>query len=251
MSVTEIAPDVYRISMFVPEIDLQFNNFLVLDDEPLLFHTSLRKAFPLIREDVSRVIDPARLRWIAYSHFEADECGAMNEWLAIAPNAQPACSALQALVSMNDFADRPAQAFGPGDVLVTGKRRFRFVPTPHLPHGWDATICFEETDRTMFCSDLFHHTGDVEPLTTSDILGRVRKALVEYQAHPLLMDYMPFSQCTERNFQRLAELRPATFATQHGSSYSGDGHKALNELCGIMREVLQSKSAGAAATEAA
>jgi flavorubredoxin len=233
----EIAPDVFRISVYVPEIDLQFNHFLVRDDEPVLFHTGLKRMFPEVREAVSKVLDPAKLRWIGFSHFESDECGALNEWLAVAPQATAACSWLGALVSVNDFASRPARGLQDKEVLATGKYRFRFCRTPHLPHGWDAGIFFEETSRTLFCSDLFHQTGNVEPLTQSEVTERTRDALIAYQAGPLA-DYVPYTPNTQRIFDALAALQPATVVPQHGSAYTGNGAKALHRLADVFREVL-------------
>jgi flavorubredoxin len=237
-NISEVARDIHRISVFIPEINLQFNHFLVRDDEPLLFHTGMRRIFPEVREAVSKVMDPAKLRWISWSHFEADECGALNDWLAIAPHAQPACGQLGALLSVNDFSSRPARELTRGEVLSTGRYRFRWLPTPHLPHGWDAGVCFEETEATLLSSDLFHHNGDVEASTESDVLGRVRQALVEYQAHPLLADYMPYTPRTDGLLRSLAELHPRTLATQHGSTYRGDGARAIDGLAEVMREIL-------------
>src|SRR5512141_2156174 len=137
-NIYEIAPDVYRFSIYVPEINLAFNHFLVKDDEPLLFHTGSRAMFPVLREMVAKVIDPTTLRWIGFSHFESDECGALNQWLQAAPSAQPFCSFVGAMVMVNDFADRPPRALSDNEVLSTGKHEFRFLATPHVPHGWDA-----------------------------------------------------------------------------------------------------------------
>jgi flavorubredoxin len=237
MTTTEIAPDVFRLSLYVPEFNLQFNHFLVRDDEPLLYHTGMRKMFPQVREAVAKLIDPAKLRWIGFSHFEVDECGSLNDWLAIAPRAQAVCSVVGALVNMGDFAVRPARGLKADEVFSTGKYRFRFRSTPHLPHGWDAGVLFEETQRTLFCSDLFHHDGDVEPVTESDILGRVRKAITDYQAGPL-MDYLPFTPKTENILHKLAEWHPKTLATMHGSAFVGDGARALRDLGIVMRDVL-------------
>ena len=184
MPVTEIAPDCYRISTFIPEIDLQFNQFLIKDDEPLLFHTGMNALFPAVREAVATIIDPSTIRWISFSHFEADECGSLNEWLQIAPAAQPVCSLVGALVSINDFSLRPAKGMNDGETFNTGQHRFRFVQTPHVPHCWEAGLLFEETKGTLLCSDLFHQNGDVEPLTESDIIDRARKTLIDYQASP-------------------------------------------------------------------
>ena len=158
-TITEIAPDLYRISIYVPEANLQFNHFLVKDDEPMLYHTGMRRMFPLVREAVTRILDPGELRWIGFSHFEVDECGALNEWLQVAPSAQAVCSIVGALVNMSDFADRPARGMAADERLSTGQYQFRFRPTPHLPHGWDAGVLFEETQRTLLCSDLFHQFG--------------------------------------------------------------------------------------------
>ncbi len=234
----EIAPGLFRISIFVPEINLQFNHFLVRDEEPLLYHTGLRRMFPLVREAVAKVMDPARIRWISFSHFEADECGALNEWLTVAPNALAVCSQLQALLSVGDFALRPPRQMTRDDILTTGKYRFRYIATPHVPHGWDASACFEETQRTLLCSDLFHHNGDVEAITSSDIVGRVQQALLEYQQHPLLADYMPYTHKSDGILKSLADLKPRLLATMHGSSFAGNSERAFSDLRAIMRTVL-------------
>jgi flavorubredoxin len=240
-SIAEIAPGVHRISILYREINLQFNHFLVVDDEPLLYHTGMRRMFPEVREAVRRVIDPARLRWIGFSHFEVDECGALNDWLRIAPQAQPVAGVVGALVNLTDFADRPPRALQADETFSTGRLRFRYRPTPHLPHGWDAGVLFEETQRVLFCSDLFTHNGDVEPLTSSDILGRTRQSLIGFQAGPL-MDYMPYTPNTRVLLEGLAALRPRTLATMHGSSFTGDGSRALIELDGVMKELLGTPS---------
>jgi flavorubredoxin len=246
MTITEVAPDVFRLSLYVPEFNLQFNHFLVRDEQPLLYHTGMRKMFPAVREAVGKLLDPATLRWIGFSHFEVDECGALNEWLAVAPQAQAVCSVVGALVNMGDFADRSARGLGSDEVLSTGKYRYRFRATPHLPHGWDAGVLFEETQRTLFCSDLFHHDGDVEAVTESDILGRVRQTLVHYQAGPL-MGYQPFTTRTEGLLAQLAAFQPRTLATMHGSTFVGDGARALRDLGTVMREVLGGENETASA----
>jgi flavorubredoxin len=170
--IDEIAPDMYRVSLYVPQFDLQFNHFLIKDEEPLLFHTGMRRMFPEVRDAVARLIDPATLRWISWSHFEVDECGALNEWLAAAPRAQAICSQVGAAVNIEDFATRPPRGLGRGEVIETGRHTYRFVPTPHLPHGWDAGVLFEEKAGVLLCSDLFHQLCDVEPVTSEDVLGR-------------------------------------------------------------------------------
>lgn len=233
--VTEVGPDLYRISIFVPEFDLQFNHFLVKDEEPLLFHAGLKAMFPDLREALTKVMDPARLRWVSFSHFESDECGGLNEWLAVAPQAQAACSELGAMVSVNDFTGRPAKGLADGECLVTGRYRFRLCRTPHLPHGWDAAVLFEETQGTLLCSDLFHQTGDVEPLTTADVVGRSLEAMRQYQAG-VLADYAPYTHYTDQLFQKLAALRPRRLAIMHGSSFEGDGARALHDLAVAFRQ---------------
>ena len=237
MNISEIAPDVYRFSLFVPEINLQFNQFLVKDDEPLLFHTGMKGIFPLVREAVARVINPSDLRWIGFSHFEADECGSLNEWLEIAPNAAPVCSLVGAMVSVNDFAIRSAKGLNDGETFGTGKYNFRFVHTPHLPHCWEAGSLFEETSQTLFCSDLFHQNGDVKAFTESDVIGHVRESLIAMQSSPFT-DYMPYTNRTETNLQKLAALNPKTIVPMHGSAFTGDGAQALHDLGIVMREVL-------------
>jgi flavorubredoxin len=183
-STTEIASDVFRISVFVPEINLEFSHFLVRDDEPLLFHAGLRGMFPVLREEISRLVDITKIRHIGFSHFESDECGALNQWLELAPSAQPVCRLVCALVSVNDFSIRPARALTRDDVLPTGRYRFRFIPTPHVPQGWDAGVLFEESERTLFCSDLFHQWGHQAPTTSNSIIERCKSALEEAEAGP-------------------------------------------------------------------
>ncbi len=237
-TITEIAPDVYRISIFAGQLNLQFNHFLVRDDEPLLYHTGMRRMFAEVREAVAQLIVPSALRWISWSHFEVDECGSLNDWLEIAPAAQAACSQVGAMVNLSDFASRPARGLAKGEVLTTGNYRFRFQPTPHLPHGWDAGLLFEESQRTLFCSDLVHQVGAVEPLTEStDVLGRTRSALQEYQAGPL-MDYLPFTFKTRTMLEELAGFEPRTLAIMHGSSFSGEGGAVLRGLATVFEDVL-------------
>jgi flavorubredoxin len=239
--VTEIAPDLFRISVFVPDLNMQFNHFLVRDDEPLLFHAGYRRMFPEVREALAGVINPEKLRWISFSHFESDECGALNEWLAVAPHAEAACGFVGAMVSVNDFAIRPARVMSSDEPLQTGKYKFRYFATPHIPHGWDAGVLFEETTATLLCSDLFHHNGDVDPVTTSDIVGHARETLQFMQAGPLA-NYVPFTPNTNAILQGLADLKPRLLATQHGSSFSGNGEQALRDLSQVMREVLNEES---------
>jgi flavorubredoxin len=237
-SIDEIAPDLFRISAYVPHINLQFNHFLVRDDEPLLFHTGMRRMFPEVRDALARIIDPASLRWISWSHFEVDECGALNQWLDVAPQAQAVCSEVGALVNVQDFANRTPRGLRPDEVIDTGRHRYRLVPTPHLPHGWDASVLFEERDGILLCSDLFHQLGDCEAVTTDDIVGRFAQALDVYQANPVLMDYMPFTPQTRQRLETLAALKPRMLAAMHGSSFVGDGAAALRAAADVMEKHL-------------
>jgi flavorubredoxin len=236
-TVTEVAPDIFRICTFVPDIDLQFNQFLVRDDEPLLFHTGMRSLFPAVRDAVASVLDPASLRWISFSHFEADECGSLNEWLALAPRAQAACSFVGAMVSVDDFASRPARALKDEEVFSTGRHRFRFRATPQVPHAWDAGLLFEETKRALFCTDLLHQSGDVEPVTQEDVVARFRATLVAYEAGPLA-HYMPYTPRTQPILEGLAALKPQVLLPMHGSAFAGDGARVIGEMAEVLRDVL-------------
>ena len=235
--VTEIAPDIYSLSTYVSDFNLRFNHYLIKDEEPLLFHTGMKHMFPLVRDAVARVIDPATIRWISFSHFEADECGALNEWLAMAPHAQPVCGLVGALVSVNDFALRPARVLAHDEILKTGKYRVRLRQTPHVPHNWEATLLFEEVTRTLLCSDLFTHEGDVEPITESDVVERAKRALLEGQKGPFANAY-PYTPLTEPVLHGLADLQPTQLALMHGSTFVGDGERALRDLALVMRDVL-------------
>ena len=233
---TEIAPDLFRISIFAARGNVQFNHFLVKDDEPLLYHTGLRGMHAEIREAVSKLIKLSELRHIGFSHFESDECGSLNEWLAAAPNADVISGQLGARVNVNDFIGRESRALADGETFATGKHRFRYCRTPHLPHGWDAGVLYEETQGTLLCSDLFHQSGDVEPITSADVVGRTREALKEYQAG-ILGEYMPYTPLTAQNLKKLAGLKPKTLAIMHGSSFSGDCARALGDLDVVLREI--------------
>lgn len=242
-NIVEIAPDLYRISWFWPEINLQFSHFLLKDEEPLLFTTGYRRTFPELREAVARILDPSRIRWISFSHFESDKCGALNEWLSAAPNAEPVCSFTGAFVNISDFANRPPRPLVDADVLATGNYRLRFCHTPHLPHGWDAGMLFEEKHKTLLCSDLFHQVGDCEPLTRSDLTDRARHALTVMSASPMPR-YIPWCPYTAGLLEKLGQLQPETLAIMHGSSFAGNGQKAIRDLAAVMREVLCDHEAG-------
>jgi len=226
--INEIADGIYRLSTFVPEIaapaGFTFNQFLVLGAEPLLFHTGYRQMFPLVHAAVSRLIQPDRLRWITFGHYEADECGAMNDWLAVAPRAEVAHGATGCLVSLNDMAARAPRVLSDGAVLDLGNgKRVRYLDTPHIPHGWEAGVLFEETSGTLLCGDLFTQVGDGAALTRSDIVG------------PAIAteDFFRFSSLNPGmgpTIRRLAQLAPHTLALMHGPSFAGDGAAALRAL---------------------
>lgn len=240
--ITEIAPDLFRITTFVEPFNIQFSQFLLRDDEPLLFHTGPRSLFSAVKESVASLIDPRALRWIGFSHFESDECATLPEWQHLAPQSEAVCSLVGKMVSVDDcLALRPAKGMAEGEVLQTGKYRFRFLATPHVPHCWEAGLLFEETERTLLCSDLLHQDGDVEPMTESDVIGRCRKTLMDYQQGPLA-NYMPYCTLTDATLQRLAALQPKRLATMHGSVYVGDGGRALQDLAGVLREVFGPQS---------
>jgi flavorubredoxin len=237
-TVSEIAPDLFRISAFVPAFDIQFNQFLVRDAEPLLFHTGPRAMFAEVRDAVATLLDPQTVKWIGFSHFESDECGSLGEWQQLAPQSTAVCSLVGKIVSVDDcMALRPALGMQDGEVLNTGTYRFRFLHTPHVPHCWEAGHLFEETHRTLLCSDLLHQNGNVEPVTESDVLGRCRSVIEQYQNGPLA-NYIPYSTLTDPTLQRLAALQPKTLATMHGSAYVGDGGQALRDLAVVLKDVL-------------
>lgn len=226
--IDEIAEGVYRLSTWVPDIappaGMTFNQFLVLGDEPLLFHTGLRRMFPLVREAVARLIQPAALRWIAFGHYEADECGAMNEWLAVAPHATVAHGQTGCMVSLNDMADRPPYILADGATLdIGGGRRLRWLDTPHIPHGWDAGVLFEETSGTLLCGDLFTQLGNGPALTAGDVVGPAIQA----------EDLFRFSSLNPgmgATIRRLATLEPRRLALMHGPAFDGNGAAALRDL---------------------
>jgi len=236
-NVAEIAPDLYRISTFHPDYGIQFNQFLLKDDEPFLMHTGFKKMFPLTLEGVASVIEPSTLRWIGFSHFESDECGALNEWLAASPQAQALCSFVGAVVMVNDFADRPPRVLADNETLQIGTHRLRFLSTPHVPHCWDAGLFLEEADRTLLCSDLFFQPGDPDPLIEAGIVDRARETMIANLSSPLAND-MPYTPYTDTTLQRLAALEPRTLAVMHGSSFRGDGRTAILDLAEAIKETL-------------
>jgi flavorubredoxin len=219
--IDEIADGIYRLLTYVPEIappaGFTFNQFLVQGDEPLLFHTGLRRMFPQVRDALARIIAPERLRWIAFGHYEADECGAMNEWLALAPQAEVAHGQTGCLVSLDDMADRAPRVLADGEVLDLGQgRRLRYLDTPHIPHGWDAGVMLEEASGTLLCGDLFTQLGDGPALTEGDVVGPALAA----------EDLFRFSSLNPgmgATMRRLAGHAPRTLALMHGPAFAGDG----------------------------
>jgi flavorubredoxin len=219
----EIAENVFRLSTFIPDANIMFNQFLVRSDEPLLFHTGLRALFPLVSEAVGQIVPLDQLRWITFGHVEADECGAMNAFLAAAPNATVAHGAIACTVQVNDLADRAPRPLGADEVLELGSHRVRNVDTPHIPHGWDSHVLYEETTRTLFCGDLFTRFGESAASTTDDIV----EAALDAESFGAPTALTPSTGATIR---RLADLDVATMALMHGPAYNGDCSKALLEL---------------------
>jgi flavorubredoxin len=224
--IDEIANGVFRLSTFIAQVPpngLAFNQFLILGDEPLLFHTGMRGLFPLVREAVSTLIPIENLRWITFGHYEADECGSMNEWLAIAPDAQIAHGLIGCMVSLNDMADRPPRILKSGEVIDLGGKRVRYLDTPHVPHGWEAGLVYEETTGTLLCGDLFTQYGEAPATTDSDIVGPAI-------AGEDIANYSALNPAMGTTIRRLADLKPQTIALMHGPAYRGDGAAALTAL---------------------
>ncbi|HEX5561356.1 MAG TPA: hypothetical protein VFX52_06910 [Nocardioidaceae bacterium] len=232
VAVDEIAPDIYRFSVYVPEADFMFNQFLVDDEEPLLFHTGPRRMFPLVVEALSRIRPVEELRWITFGHVEADECGGMNQFLAAAPRAQVAHGRLGCQVSIDDLADRPPRPLDDGEVIDLGRHRLRYLATPHVPHGWDAGVYFDETTDVLLCGDLFTAVGQSRPLVESEIVGPAMQAEDLFAATCLTPQ-------TGATIRRLAELSPRTLALMHGPSFSGDGSAQLRGLADAYDERLR------------
>jgi flavorubredoxin len=227
-NVHEVVDEIYRINTPVPPSVIpggfSFNQFLISGEAPLLFHTGPRKMFPLVAEAVASVLPVESLRYIAFSHFEADECGSLNEWLAVAPGAQPVCGRIAAMVSVDDVADRPAHALADQELLELGEHQVRWIDAAHMPHGWETGYLFEETTRTLLCGDLFTQPGQGEsPVTEGDILE-------PSEAFREKMDYFSHTQKAPELLARLAETKPTTLACMHGSVWRGDGAELLSAL---------------------
>lgn len=222
-SVTEVANRIYRISTYVEPADLHFNQYLIDADEPLLFHCGLLKLFPLVSAAVATVIPLEKIRWITFGHVEADECGAMNEWLRVAPRATVAVGEIGALVSVTDLASREPRALQDGEQIDLGGKRVKYIYTPHVPHGWDAGLMYEEITNTLLCGDLFTQTGKSAATIETDIVGPALQAEDLYEATVL-------NSKTAPTMRRLAEFSPTTLCLMHGPAFHGNGKKALLEL---------------------
>ena len=227
-SIHRIAADTWRVSVAIPPSEFpggfSFNQYLVVDEKPLLFHTGPRKLFPLIREQIEKVMPLEKLRYVAFSHVESDECGALPDFLAVAPRAQPVCDRVAAMLSICDIVDVPALAMNDGDVLDLGKHQLVWQSTPHLPHGWECGFFYDRTTGTLFCGDLFTQpgTGD-EPLTRGDIL-------TPSEAFRQQEDYFSHSTKAPAMIEKLARLQPQVLACMHGSAWEGDGAAMLRKL---------------------
>ncbi|MCU1344200.1 MAG: fold metallo-hydrolase [Acidimicrobiia bacterium] len=223
--IAEVADGVHQIATHVEQIGLGFNQYLLTGDEPMIFHTGMRGLFPLVSEAISGVTPMAELRWVSFGHVEADECGSMNDFLAAAPGATVAQGFVGCMVSINDLADRPPRPLDDGEVLDIGGHRLRWINTPHIPHGWEAGVMYDETSKTLFCGDLFTQWGHYEPTNGADILG---PALAADQRD----DYGSWSlrPGTGDTLRRLAELDVTTLALMHGPAFTGDCPAALRSL---------------------
>lgn len=228
-NVYEVADGIHRINTpirFDDGTGFSFNQYLIIDDEPLLFHTGPRRMFALVREAVASLMAVERLRYVAFSHVEADECGSLNEWLAAAPQAVPVCGTVAAMVSVADLADRAPRALADGEALALGSHTLRWIDAPHMPHAWECGFLNEETTSTLLCGDLFTQPGaDLPALTASDILG-------PSEAFRLSMDYFSHTRDARTLLERLAATRPTTLACMHGSAWQGDGAGLLRALAG-------------------
>jgi flavorubredoxin len=231
-TITEIADGIHRISTFSPEANIPFNQYLVVADEPLLFHAGARGLFPAVSEAVSRVIPVESLRWITFGHVESDECGSMNQWLAAAPQAQVAHGMTGVLVSLNDLADRPPRALADGEVLDLGSKRVRWIDTPHVPHAWEAGLIFEETTRTLFTGDLFTATGECPPITDDDLVEPGMAAEEVFHATSL-------GPMTAPTIRRLAGFDATTLALMHGPAFTGDTGAALRGLADAYQAMVE------------
>ncbi len=228
-TVTEIADDIFRIGTFVPDSGLTFNQILVRADEPLLFHTGMRALFPSVSAAVDTVLPVSSLRWISFGHVEADECGSVNRWLGAAPESHVAFGGLGCLVSVADLADRPPRPLDDGEVVDLGGKRVRYLATPHVPHGWEAGVLFEEATSTLLCGDLFTQLGDGPPISDDSPMDATIAAEDAF-------GYSTLTPSTAGIVERLAELAPTTLALMHGPAHTGDGRRWLQELAAEYRQ---------------
>lgn len=226
-NILEVADGVHRLSTHVPDAapgGLTFNQYLLTGDEPLLFHTGARQLFPLVLDAVAKVIEVDRLRWISFGHVESDENGAMNHWLQAAPQSSVVFNGLGCMVSLNDLCDRPPEVADPESTQDIGGHRLRTIPTPHVPHGWEAQVLFDESTRTLFCGDLFTRVGETSGLVhDADLIQPALDAEDLFGATALTPDTAP-------TLRRLADLEPRTLALMHGPAYAGDCRQALLDL---------------------
>ena len=225
-TIDEVADGIYRIATPVDVVPggFSFNQYLIVDDEPLLFHTGLRRAFPLVREAIAAVMPVDRLRHISFSHYEADECGALNDLLAVAPRAAPLCGKVAAMVSVGDIADRPPRPLDDGEAVTLGRHAVRWLATPHLPHAWECGFLYEETTRTLLCGDLFTQGGARHPATTE---GDILEPSEAFRGH---LDYYAHAKNAGALIERLAATRPTMLACMHGPAWRGDGATLLRAL---------------------
>lgn len=224
--IDEIADGIYRLSTFVPEVGptgFAFNQFVVKADEPLLFHCGPRQMFPLVSEAAARVVPLEQFRWITFGHVEADECGSMNEWLAVAPRSEVAHGATGVLVSLNDMCDRPPRMLADGEVIDLGGKRVRHFDTPHVPHNWEARVLHEETTNTLLCGDIGTMMGDGPAITEDDIVAPAMETEDVFLASSL-------TPSLPQTIRKLADLQPSTMAIMHGPSFNGDGAGTLHGL---------------------
>jgi flavorubredoxin len=229
-SIDEVAAGIYRINTPYDAIPggFTFNSYLIVDEEPLLFHTGWRKWFPITLEAIGKVMPPEKLRWVGGSHFEGDEFGALNEFLAAAPNATAFSSEIGVLTSVNDFAIRPAHGLKDGEEISLGGRRMQWLSTPHVPHGWDCGVLFDQSSKTLLCGDLFTQPGSSKPPVTESEVLTASESMRE------MLDYYAHATDTSATLGRLANLRPSLLACQHGSAYRGDGGALLQELAATL-----------------
>lgn len=229
-NIHEIADGVYRLSTLAPEVapgGFTFNQYLIDADEPMLFHTGARQLFPLVSAALGKVVDVGKLRWVSFGHVESDESGSMNQWLAAAPTAEVAFNPLGVLVSLNDLADRPPVMIDPEATYDIGGHRMRYIPTPHVPHGWEAQVVFDEATRTLFCGDLFTQTGDSPAIVhDADLIQPAVDAEDLFGATALTANTAP-------TIRRLADLEPRTLALMHGPAFAGDCRQALLDLADV------------------